>query len=814
MTDLLFAARTLRKDAGFTAVAVATLALAIGANTAIFSIVDNVILRPLPYRDAGQLYVIHEVVPKFSHLAPLIPVNARHYSEWTKSLHSFDQIAMTGGLSFNLTGTGDPERIPAARTSWNLFSMLGVEPQLGRTFVPEDDQPGHANVVVLTDELWRRRFGGDRDVVGRKIQLNGQPYEIIGVLPAAFHFPKLSELFAMTLSEERPQLWKPFGLRYEELDWMGDFNYNAIAHLRTGISAAQAGAELNAEQARITAQTAEKIELRAVMVPFREQITSRSRMGLDLMLAAVAAVLLIACVNIANLMLARAAKRRREIAIRTAIGAGRGRLVRQALVESLLLAAIGGALGLVLAFAATRVIVASAPVDVPRLEDVHPNARMLLFTSAITMLAGLFFGLFPAWHSARTDPAEAMQSGGRSGTPGRRSGHVRWLLVCFEVGLSAMCLIAGGLLLRSFVKLMSVDGGFRPDRVLTVDLALPGSRYSNTAKQAAFADALLARVAGLPGVTAAGIVNKLPLGGEGNNNLLQLEGTHLPVAERPLSDIRNVTPDYFRAIGIPLRAGRIFGDGDRARQVALVSAMTAEKLWPRQTALGKRFRIGGDNSPLMEVVGVVGDIHGVSLNKAPSMTVYVPFWQRSNSPLSVVVKTAIDPATISAAMRAAIRQVDPELPVPTFRTMQAIVEESVAQRRFQMNLVLLFAAAAILLAGLGIYGVVSYAVAQRTNEMGIRLALGARPEAIVRLVLGHGLMPVAVGLAAGAAVSIVLGRLLGALLYGVTPADPITIAAVAAVLGIVGVAACYLPARRATRVDPAIALRTESSVRP
>jgi putative ABC transport system permease protein len=807
--DLRFAFRMLRKNLGFSAIAIATLALGIGANTAVFSVVDSVILRPLAYREADRLFVIHEVVPKFSYLAPLIPINAMHFREWRKSTQSFDQLALIGGVTFNLTGSGEPERIPAARVTPNLFPMLGVQAQLGRTFLEAEDQPGRDRVVLLNDELWRRRFAADPGVVGRKIMLDGQPYEIVGVLPAGFHFPKLNQLVAMTVAEERPQLWKPFGLRDDELHPVGDFNFSSIARLKQGVSPARALSELNVVQARIANQIPEKMELRAALVPLQDQMTGRSRTGLELMLAAVAAVLLIGCVNIANLLLARATGRRREIAIRSAMGAGSGRLVRQALAESLLLAGMGGAFGMAVAYAAIRLILAHAPVDLPRMDEVHPDARLLLFTVSISALAGVLFGILPAWRFARTDPQEAMRSGARGSTAGRRSGGLRSLLVGLEVGLSAMCLIAGGLLLHSFVKLTHVDRGFEAERIVTVALNLPGSRYPNLEKRAAFLQSLLERVKSLPGVTVAGISNMLPLTGEGNNNLLALEGANVPMADRPIADIRQVNPEYFRTMGIPLRAGRIFSEADRERKIALVSALTAARLWPGENAIGKHFRQGSDDSPLLEVVGVVGDVRGVSLNKAPALTVYLPYWQRFFSQASLAVRTAMDPLGAASAIRAAIRQIDPELPIPAFRTMEEVVAESVAQRRFQMSLVLLFAVVAMLLASLGIYGVVSYSVAQRTNEMGIRMALGARPAAIRRMVLRQGLLPVAIGLGAGVSASMALGRLLGSLLFGVSTGDPITILGVVGLLAAVAAAATLVPAHRATHVDPVTALRWE-----
>ncbi len=808
-SDLQFATRMLRKNIAFSAIAISTLALGIGANTAIFSIVDGVILRPLSYRDSNRLVVIHEAVPKFARLAPLIPVNAMHFLEWRKRASSFEQLALLQGVTYNLTGWGEPERIPAARVSANLFPMLGVQPRLGRTFLQDEDRPGHDHVVVLNDELWKRRFAADPNIIGRKIMLNGHPYDVIGVLPAGFHFPKLSQLYAMTISQERPQLWKPFALRDDELEPMGDFDYSCIAKLKPGITPAQALSELNVIQAQLAAQAPEKFELHAAIVPLRNQITGRSRAGLELLLAGVAVVLLIACVNIANLLLARASGRRQEIAIRSAIGASVGRLVRQMLVESLALGLAGGLLGLALAYAALRIILRYAPIDLPRMDEVHLDARVLLFTLAISIAAGLLFGLLPAWRFAQADPQDAMKSTSRSATAGSSSGRLRLFLVGIEVGLSAMCLIAGGLLFRSFVNLLNVNRGFESQRVVTVDLNLPNNRYPDLNKRAAFLKTLLERVKLLPGVSSAGVSNMLPLAGEGGNNLLSLEGQKLPFMQRPVADIRQVNHDYFRAMGIPLRAGRIFDESDRTRQLAVVSTITAERLWPGQNPLGKRFRYGDDTRPLLEVAGVVGDVRGVSLNKSPSLTIYVPYWTRFYNEASLVVRTSMNLSSASIEIRTAIRQIDPELPVPSFKSMDEIVAESVAQRRFQMNLLLLFAIAATLLASLGIYGVISYTVAQRTNEVGIRVALGAQSANILGMILRQALLPVAIGLIGGVIASLALDRMLSSLLFAVGPGDMTTILIVILVLAAVATVATYIPASRATRVDPLNALRYE-----
>jgi predicted permease len=808
--DLRHAWRAIRHNPGFSAIAVATLAFGIGANTAIFSVVDGILLRPLGYGDEGRLVAVHEVVPKFALLAPRVAVNAMHFIEWRKSVPAFEQLALIGGMRLNLTQAGEPERLPAARVSPSLFPMLGARTQLGRTFLEEEDQPGHDHVVVLSDGLWKRRFASDPHAIGRKIVLDGHPYEIVGVLAPSFHFPKLSQLFAMSVSEERPELWKPFAVTPDELEPLGDFNYASIARLRPGVSLSRALDELNAVQARLASQAPEKVELLAALAPLQDQITGRSRTGLELVLSAAGLVLLIGCVNIANLLLARATSRKRELAIRAALGAGVRRLLSQILAESLLLASIGGACGAALAYGALRVILARAPVDLPRLDEVHLDLRALLFTAAITIFAGLLFGLLPAWRFARIDPQEAMQSGARGSTEARGSGRLRAILVGLEVTLSTVCLIAGGLLLRSFVKLLDADKGFAVQQVVTVDLSLPDTRYPDRASKVQFTRSLLDSVGMLPGVVTAGISNKLPLSGEGGNNLLTLEGTTVPFTERPLADIRGVNPDYFRTMGIPLRQGRFFADADRDRRVALVTVLTASRLWPGQNPLGKRFKVGDPDGPFFEVAGVVGDVRGVALDKAPSMTVYVPYWQRKTyGGPSLAVRTAADPLAISSAIRGVIRHLDSELPVPPFQTMQQIVDESVAQRLFQMRLILVFAVAALVLASLGIYGVVSYSVAQRTNEMGIRLALGANGATILLAVVRQAMTPVVAGLAAGLGVSLAAGRLLAGLLYGVTPADAATIVSVISTLAAAAVAASAIPAWRATRVDPLTALRYE-----
>ena len=808
-TDLRIAWRAMRRNPGFSVVAIATLALAIGANTAIFTVVDAILLRPLGYGDESRLFVVHEVVPKFALLAPLVPVNAMHFLAWRKNVSGFEQVAMIGGISRNLTGSGEPQRLTGARVSPSLFPMLGARTQLGRTFLEEEDQPGRDNVVLLTDKLWRSRFAGDRNIVGRKILLDGQPYEVVGVLSPSFHFPRLNQLYAMKISDDQPEFWKPFAIKPDELEPLGDFNYICIARLRPGVTRSQALAQLEAAQAELARQAPEKIELHAALVPLQEQITSRSRRGLELMLLAVATVLMIGCVNIANLLLGRATSRKQELAIRSALGAGVRKLLQQMLAESFLLAAIGGALGIAVAYAGLRLILARAPLDLPRLDEIHLDGRVLVFTVAISVLAGLICGILPAWRFAHSQPLLAMKAGSRT-TEGRSAGRLRTVLIGVEVGLSTLCLIAGGLLLRSLVNLFEVDKGFAAEKVLIVNLSLPDSRYREHADRNRFMKSLLDSVQASPGVVSAGISNMLPLSGEGGNNLISLEGTTVPFPERPLADIRGVNPEYFQTLGIALREGKIFAESEGDHKVCEVSALAAERLWPGENPLGKRFKIGDPDGPFFEVAGVVADVRGVGLDRAPSLTVYVPYWQRRtyNGP-SLAVKTAVDPLSASSAIRNIIRRIDSELPVPRFETMEQVVDESVAQRRFQMNLLLVFALTALLLASLGIYGVVSYSITLRTNEMGVRMAIGARASDILKMILRQAMTPIAIGACAGLVVALIVGRLFAGLLYGVAPADAVTIGSVLLILGAVGTVASLIPALRASRVNPVTALRYE-----
>lgn len=807
-SDLRYALRTLLRNPGFAAVAIVTLALGIGANTAIFSVFNAILLRPLPYSEPNRLIAIQEVVPSMARFGPALPVTAWHFREWIKQNHSFERIAMVGDQAFTLTSGGEPVRVSAARVSASLFPLLGIQTALGRTFLDEEDQPGRDNVAILSDRLWTQRFHRDPAIVGGKILLNGVPFEVVGILPPGAKVPTQARLQSMAMSDSEADVWKPFAIDERDLAIMAEFNYGCIGRLKRGVTMSQAAADLNVIQQNIARTVPEKVELGIALATLQDQMTNRSRHSLILLLSASGAVLLIVIVNLANLLLARATARQREFAIRTAIGAGIGRLVRQTLVESLLLAGVGGALGIALADWTLTAIILKAPLALPGIKEARIDAMVLIFAVCTAVASGVFFGVLPALRMSGIAPESALRAGGRSMTDSRQGGNVRRALIAAEVALSAICLVAGGLLLNSFIRLEHVDKGFQADRAVTVGLGLPPIRYPDASRRTRFIRTLLDKVESLPGVVAAGVNNRGPLSGEGSNLGLYVEGVEVPDSERPIVDYRCVSSGYFHALGIPLLSGRTMEESDRDHQVSVISAQTARKLWPGQNPIGKRFRLGASDEAPFEVVGVVGDIRA-SLNKPPNLTIYVPYWQVSRSDFALAVRLAGDSLAIAPDIRATIHALDPQLVVPRVRTLDDVVDASLAQRRFQMLLVMVFAVLALLLAAIGVYGVVSQTVTQRTNEIGIRMALGATRSAVWRFVAARGLVPVMAGLAVGLLIAAVAARIMRDLLFGVPATDPVTFAAVASVLLLAAILACCIPAVRATRVDPLIALRYE-----
>jgi len=799
--DLRYALRQLRRHPAFTAAVVLTLAVGIGANTAIFSIVNGVVLKPLAYRDPSRLVVVHEVAARIP-MVPLIPANAMHFREWRDHARTFDGLGIVGVGSVNLTGAGEPQRVAIARASWNLLSMLGVQPEVGRTFVRDEDDAGRDRVVLLTDAFWRARFAADAGVVGRNIMLNDQPFQVIGILPRTFQFPTLRQLFVLQVAGLEPELWKPFGLRDQEQTWSGDYNFACIGRLRDGVSLAAATADLDGIQAQIDRRLPEHPGLSTRIVALRDQVTSRSRAGLWLLLAAAGVVLLIACVNVASLLLGRATTRRRELSIRLALGASSGRLTRQLLTESAVVVAVAGCAGFFIASVGVSAFVTHAPNDLPRLSDIHMDARVLMFTVIVSIATALAAGLIPAWRASSTRDRES----GRA-THGRATVRLRSALVVAEIGLSSACLLAAALLLQSFVRLIAVDRGFESRRVIQVQLSLPPPRYPDLATINRFVRATLEAVSSLPDVESAAVVGQLPLAGAGANNTL------VPVdapQNQPIVDMRPVSPDYFRTLGLGLSAGRNFDLGD-TRRVAIVSESAAARAWPRQNPIGKHFRLGTRDAPEMEVIGAVNDVLGVSLSAPPSPTVYFPYWQRTfnRGAFSLAVKMRNDSATSAPAIRDVIHRLDPEMPVPPFRPMDDFVDASVAAPRLQMILVTAFALTALVLASLGTFGVISQSVSQRTNEIGIRIALGATPTVVLRAILVEATRLALAGIVLSVPLALATSRVLRGLLFGVDAYDPATAIGVGVVLIATAVVASWQPARRASRVDPIIALRQE-----
>jgi len=808
--DIHYAIRCLGRDRGFAAMVVLSLAVGIGANTAIFSLVNGVLLRPPAYRDSDRLVAIDQVIPKFAKLYPALPVNVAILLEWRKQATSLESIGVIEPSAVTLTGVGEPELLSGARVSANIFAVLGVEPRLGRAFREGEDPSGHDRIAILADSLWRRRFHSDPAIVGRKILLNGLPHEVAGVLPPSFRYP-VGDAFAGYSAVAKTEVFRPLGYDNDDLKLrMGEFNYLVTARLRPGVTLSQARAELNVVQAAISARIPEaNLDLHASMVPLQERMVGDVRQGLVLLMAAVGAVLLILWVNLANLSLVRAAGRARDAAIRTALGASRGRLVRQSLVESLLLALIGGALGVALAYAGLRALLAAAPIDLPRLNEVHVDVRVLLFAFAVSLAAGAVLGILPALRSAAAAPFESLKSGSRSNTEGRHGRSVRNLLVSLEVGLGAALLVTAGLLISSFVRIMTVDKGFDVERVIALDMSLPTTRYTDDARCAAFFRRVLDQAAAMPGVQSVALVSALPLQGETWIDIVGAEHDPRPLMERPSTNVRFISPGYFKTLRMPLRDGRDFDEQDRGRRVTIISAGLAQRIWPGQNPLGRKLDNGDSEHSAMAVVGVTPDIRSTSLDHDPVNMMYVPYWQRPRRASSLLVRTAMDPHGIAAALRSAIWAADSEVPIPEVRTLEQVMERSVAQRRFQVTLVVLFAVAALALAAFGTYGVVGYAVARRRAEMGIRMALGAKRSDVLKMVLRQGMMPVLAGLAAGAMAALAIGRSMASLLFQVSPRDPIAFTAAAVVLLLVSLAACLVPARRATRVDPTESLRCE-----
>jgi putative ABC transport system permease protein len=806
--DMHQSLRRLMRERSFTITALLILALGIGANTAIFSVANSVLLKPLAYAEPERLYVVEEIIPQFVDRFPVVPANARHFLEWRRRCTCFEDVALVEREESNLTGVGEPERLAAARVTTNFFSVLGVAAQVGRTFVEADAEEG--DTVLLSDALWRSRFGASPEIVGRRIELDGVSHIIAGVLPPSFrHHPNAER---RTGRRDRVDVYRSWRIDEERTPWAGDHNYSAVARLPVGKSAEQALAELNVVQAAIAERfegPAESLTLLGHLTPLHEQVVASGRAGIELLLAAVAILLVMACLNLGGLMLIRALARGREMAIRAALGASGARIAAIAFVESLLIASGGMLLGLLVAHELVDAFRALAPVDLPRADEVVMDRRALAFALLLALAAALAVGLAPAWRLVRADPQDSLGTGGRSRTDAARAG-LREAFVAAEVALSVVLLIVAGLLVASYVKLNAVVRGYDTQNLLTAELSLPPAKYFNAEQRRTFYRTLVDELAAQPGVVAAGITSALPLGGADPwQDIVTIEGDTRPLGERPLMRYRTVSPDYLRTMGIAVRSGRQIRENDYTQRVAVVSRTAAALLWPGEDPVGKRFRRGVPPEQQFEVIGMADDVPTESLDRSPPPVLYVSLWERSPQMSSIAVRTAFDPALAEGLLREGVKSVDADVPVSRVRTMAEIESRSTAQRRLQTLLVAAFATCGLALAAIGLYGVVAYSITRRTNEIGLRMALGARSGDILRLVLRQSGRPLVIGLGAGIVSALVAGRFISALLFAVEATDVVTFGTVASLVVIVALAASWLPARRAAAIAPLEALRHE-----
>jgi putative ABC transport system permease protein len=802
LQDLRHGARLLLRAPGFTLVAVAALAIGIGANTAIFSVVNTLILRPLPYPDAERLAVIWEHnLPRDKRDNVVSPGNFIHWRE----MQFVDLAAVSGtvGSSFKVTvtGSGEPEEVPMQMVSASFFPLLGVQPSLGRPFTEEEDKP-ESRVVVLSDRLWRRRYGGDRDILEKSITVQGIAHSVVGVMPPGFSF-----------IDKTVDLWFPIGFNAEARTPRGRW-LSVVGRLKTGVTFEQAQQDMSHVHAELTQQfPAFNTGWTARVVPLKEQLTGNLRPALLVLLGSVAVVLLIACANVANLLLARATARQRELAVRAALGAARGRLIRQLLAESAVLAVVGGAGGLLLAWVGVRAmrLALADRLPIQRLEAVGIDGWVLAFTAAASLLSGIVFGLIPALTTSGAGLSEMLKEGGRTGS-GSRGKRARNAFVVAQIALALVLLAGAGLLIRSFIRLVNVNPGFNAQGTVTLTVSLPRTRYGQPQQRVQFYRTLFDRIDALAGVQASGAVSFLPLTGLGAATSFEVVGQPKAApGEEPVADVRVVTNDYFKAMGIPLIRGRLFHEGDAADESSrvIINQTLAEKYWPGEDPIGKRVRISWNDTRDDEVIGVVADVRHAGLDTVPRAMTYWPHARFSYPGMAIVVRTSTSPSAIVNSVVAIVREQDPELAVSNVRTMQDVVSESVGERRLTMILLAVFAVAALVIAAVGIYGVIAYSVTQRTQEIGIRMALGAQRRDVLRMVVGQALLLALAGIALGSAGALLVTRLMAGLLFEVRPQDPMTLVAVAAVLGIVAVAASYVPGRRATRVDPVVALRAE-----
>jgi len=812
--DIRFAFRLLPKSPGFAAVAILTLALGIGASTAVFSLVEGILLKPLPYPNPDRIVLPELVSPPGVNLgSEYFPWGQIQFRLLTRESYPFEFVGAFQNDSFNLTGSGEPSFLDGFRASADFFPALGVVPALGRTFTAEEDQPGHEYEVILSDRLWRERFSS-RDILGHAVYLNGYAYTVVGVMPPGFEFPRAEEMPSSFNFPSEPQLWVPLAVAAQPKG--GPSELAVIGRLKPGVSIEQAQAAMDLVTKRAEERDPQwKGWFNTRLVPLTRQVVGDTQRPFELIFGAVGIVLLIACSNVANLVLARSLGRSREFTLRAALGASRSRLVRQLLTESLLIAIAAGAVATLVAHVGIDFVKAYGPSNIPRLREVRLDPLVFAFALSVSVATGILFGLAPAFGATRKDLASSLKEGGRgfAGTPA--STRLRNALLVSQVALALVLVVSAGLLTRTFFRLLGANGGFNPLRVLTFQLPLPASKYVDQDHIVVFYQSALSRLRSIPGVESAGIGETVPMGGEGESTVIRMPDH--PVGsqkEMPFANYTIISPGYLSSIGTPVLRGRDFLESDTADStpVALVNVAMEKKYWPGQGALGKQVGPGSSRYPLMTIVGVVPDVKHISLREKSIPEIFVIYTQKqwpSMSNMRVALRTKVDPASMTKSVRVAIHSGDPDLPLAKIATLTTLVNDSLSQPRFAMLLLAAFSLLALLLASIGMYGVISYAVAQRLQEIGIRMALGAERRNVFGMVLGHGARLAGLGIAIGLLVALGVTRLMSSFLYGIESTDPFTFAAVSLLLLATALLACYLPARRATRVDPMVALRHE-----
>ena len=813
LRDIKYAIRNLLKRPGLTAVALVTLALGIGANTAIFSVVNAVILRPLPYADPQGLVMLWETSPGTERRS----VAPGNFVDWSEQNQTFTELGATFYGNFNLTGDGEPDRIDGATITSNFMHVLGAQPQLGRAFQGDDDQHQDRNLALISDSLWRRRFGAQPGIVGRSITIDEQPYTVIGVMGAGFQFPERSELWV--LGRNRGAVPLSLLAQSPKNDWVHERDAHfirVIGRLKPGVTLSQAQSDIAGITRRLELEFPKTNGgLGSNVVPLHTQIVGEVRPMLFILLGAVGFVLLIACTNVANLMLARASQRDREIAIRAAVGASGRRLVRQLLTESLALSSLGGLAGVIVSIWVVDLFIKLSPGDIPRLNEASADFRLFGFALLVSVLTGIGFGLLPAFHAVRTNLNDALKDGTK-GSEGRQRRRARNVLVVTEVALAQVLLVGAALLVISYVRVAQINPGFNPDRVLTAKIAPARQKYPDPKTRSAFYTTVLENLGQLPGVESAAMVMSLPLSGASMNRGFRVEGRPEPRADENVTmDFQIISPDYFSTLQIPVMKGRGLTAADTAnsQRTIVINETMARRYWPNQDPVGQRLAIGessGDTS-WRTIVGVVADNRHASLSELPVPTAFISYLQDLESwpRMSFVIKSKTDAASLAPAIRRALVSVDPTQPVYAIEPMTRLLSTSIAQRRFIMILLGSLAAVAVALAMIGVYGVINFSVSERTKEIGIRMALGARAIDVLRMVLGQGMKLAAIGIVIGSLAGLALMRLLTSMLFHVSPTDSRTFTAVAAGLGLLAFFACYIPARRATKVDPLVALRCE-----